>query len=66
MKIIYLKLKQSLYLGGGRSKQDAEKTVLPTVIFINTNHQSFEDLRHRGFVIAIGWWDFSIKVGLIF
>lgn len=48
-----------------RSKTDPEKTLLPTVILINANHESFGDLRRRGFVLAFGWWDFSVKFGLI-
>lgn len=50
----------------GRDKSDPEKAVLPTVIFINTNHEDFEpDIRKNGFVLALGWWDFSVKVALI-
>ncbi len=50
----------------GRNKQDPEKCLLPTIIFINTMHPAFYDVQHRGFVIAIGWWDYSIKIGLFF
>jgi hypothetical protein len=50
----------------GRTPQDAEKAVTPTIIWINTNHPSFEEVRHRGFMIIIGWWDWSIKVGLVY
>ena len=47
-----------------RTPQDSEKCVLPTILFINTNHPSFEELRHNGFMLIFGWWDWSIKVGL--
>jgi hypothetical protein len=48
----------------GRDKQDAEKMLLPAIVFINTNHNSF-NYRKKGFMICIGWWDWSIKIGLI-
>ena len=49
-----------------RSKKDPEKCILPTILYINTNHSSFNELRHRGFMIVVGWWDYSIKVGLFY
>jgi len=49
----------------GRNKEDVEKAVLPTIIYINTNHPKFTDLSRKGFIIAIGWWDWSIKFGVI-
>lgn len=49
----------------GRDKNDVEKAVIPTVLYINPNHQVFEEARTPGFMIALGWWDFSIKLGLI-
>jgi len=49
-----------------RTPQEPEKAVLPTMLWINTNHSSFEDDKHRGFMIIIGWWDWSIKIGLFF
>lgn len=49
-----------------RSKKDPEKAILPTIIFINTNHKSFKEVRHKGFMIVFGWWDYSIKIGLLF
>ena len=45
---------------------DPEKYVLPTILFINTNHQAFEDVRQRGFLICAGQCDFSIKVGIFY
>jgi len=52
-----------LRLSAGRGMQDPEKAVLPTIIYVNTNHEAFGDLRSKGFVVAVGWWDYSIKVG---
>lgn len=49
----------------GRSKMDSEKAVLPAILFINTNHPSFKDLRKKGFMIALGWWDWSVKVWVL-
>jgi hypothetical protein len=57
---------ERMYVKLGRDKADPEKTVFPTLLFINTNHEAFTDLRHRGFMLCVGWWDFSIKVGLFF
>lgn len=48
-----------------RNKEDVEKMVLPGIVYINTNHESFTDVRRKGFMICIGWWDWSIKVGAI-
>jgi len=50
----------------GRKKNDPEKCVLPTITFVNTNHSSLEALRQPGFVLAIGWWDWSIKCFLLY
>lgn len=47
-----------------RDKDDPKKSVLPAVLYVNTNHNSFTDVRTKGFMIAVGWWDFSIKFGL--
>lgn len=53
----------------GRDKEQAEKAVLPTIVFINTNHPSFNeennDLRRKGFTLSFGWWDWSFTVGFI-
>ena len=42
----------------GRAIGDPEKTVLPTIIFMNTNHHSFGDVKRSGWVLIAGWWDF--------
>jgi hypothetical protein len=55
-----------LWLKVGRDKADPEKSVLPAILFINANHKSFTDVRRRGFVLCVGWWDYSIKLGLFF
>ena len=52
------------YFKVGRNKADPEKTVLPTILFINTNHEAFTDVRHRGFMLCFGWWDFAVKFGV--
>lgn len=57
---------ERVYVKVGRDKADPEKSVLPAILFINTNHEAFTDVRHRGFMICVGWWDFSIKVGVFF
>ena len=49
----------------GQNKNDVEKAVLPTILYINPNHEAFEEDRMPGFMIVLGWWDFSIKFGLI-
>lgn len=48
----------------GREKDDPEKLLLPGIVFINTNHYSFED-KSKGFMIFIRWWNYSISFGLI-
>ena len=53
------------YFTIGRNKEDCEKMVLPSIILINTNHEAFKELKTKGIVIAIGWWDCSIKFGII-
>lgn len=50
----------------GRDPQEPEKSILPAILWINTNHPTFEEFRHRGFMIIFGWWDWSIKIGLFF
>jgi hypothetical protein len=48
------------------SPEDVEKAVLPAIIFINTNHETFEDNRRVGFYIAIGWWHYAAAIGILF
>jgi hypothetical protein len=47
------------------NQEDCEKAVLPAIVFINTNHASFKNTRRKGFFIFIGWWHWSIRVGII-
>jgi len=56
---------KNLYLTAGRNQKDPEKCVLPTILFISTNHPSFDEVRRPGFMICLGWWDYSIKLGVI-
>lgn len=49
-----------------RSKDDPEKTLLPTILYINTNNKCFENDRAKGFALILGWWDFSIGFWWIF
>lgn len=46
----------------GRSISDPEKAILPTILFIDTNHPSFGHLRLGGFVLVLGWWDFYFSI----
>ena len=50
----------------GRNPEDPEKGVLPCIVFVNPKHPEFGEFKRSGFVIVIGWWDWSIKFGLIF
>lgn len=52
------------YFKVGRDKAYPAKKVLPTILFVNTNHEAFADVRHRGFILCFGWWDFEIKLGI--
>lgn len=45
----------------GRKKEEPEKAVLPTIIFIHLKKDYGE-----GFAIALGWWDYSIQINLLF
>ena len=49
------------YFIAGRDTKDVEKAILPTLLFVNANHPSFDELRAPGFMLCVGWWDFSIK-----
>ncbi|QQO97175.1 hypothetical protein Nekkels2_77 [Cellulophaga phage Nekkels_2] len=49
----------------GRNKEDVEKLVLPSIVYINTNHLEFKETRRIGFMLIFGWWDWSIKIGII-
>lgn len=53
-------------VGCGRACEDPGKSVLPLILFINTNHDSFGDLRRLGFVVFVGWWDFYVEFGWVF
>ena len=55
-----------IYLKAGKNAADPEKVVFPTILFINSNHPAFEDVRRPGFMICLGWWDYSIKFGVFF
>ena len=45
--------------------KDCEKLVTPSVIFVNTNHPSFEEVRTQGFIIGVKWWHYSLIFGII-
>ena len=49
----------------GRDKADPEKAVTPMIMYINTNHSAFTDVKRKCFMLIFGWWDFSIKFGRI-
>ena len=56
----------NVYFNIDRSKTSPSKAVLPTVVFISTNHSSFGELRRNGFMLIVGWWDFAAKITIIF
>lgn len=43
----------------GRNARDPEKAVLPALIYCNGSNEFA-----RVYVIALGWWDWSIKVSI--
>lgn len=49
-----------------RSKDDPEKLITPAILFVSANHPAFEEDRQNGFLLALGWWDFSIRLAIIF
>lgn len=48
----------------GRAKDDPEKSIFPTLIYINLNDNFFEKDRAKGFLFILGWWDYYIKFGM--
>lgn len=62
----YIFWNDRIYFAMGRNKKDVEKSVLPAILFINTNNKEFGESKHKGFVICFGWWDFSVKFGILF
>lgn len=52
-----------IYFNYGREKGDAEKAVLPTLVFINLMHGSFYRHQRKGFLLELGWWDFYVLIG---
>jgi hypothetical protein len=57
---------KKLYFNASRNADDPEKSILPSLIFINANHPSFAGIKRKGFMLCIGWWDFSVKFGIFF
>jgi len=43
----------------GRHPGDGEKAVLPALVYV-----SGEDAAFKGFLIALGWWDWSVSVSV--
>lgn len=39
---------------------DSEKTILPTIVFINLMHPFFSPYRKKGFSLNFGWWHYCI------
>lgn len=50
----------------GRHKSYPEKYIFPTMMFVNANHEAFEESRIPGVIVAIAWWDFYVKFYLLF
>lgn len=48
-----------------RAKSEVEKSVLLCLIYVNSNHKSFEDIAQPGFILTLGWWDFAISFGIV-
>ena len=45
--------------------EECEKLVTPAIVFVSTNHSSFEEVRTQGFIIGIRWCHYSIIFGII-
>ena len=58
-------MKHIYRLGVKSAKEDCEKLVTPSIVYINTNHESFKEDRRNGFMIFIGWWHWCIVFGRI-
>jgi len=48
----------------GISKEDPEKAVLPTIIYVNPNHKSFK-YGEPGLALSIGWWHYYIYIAFV-
>ncbi len=44
----------------GRGKEDPEKAVLPTIVFISSDHTEYDDVRenHKAIYLFLCWWDY--------
>ena len=61
--LVRLPLNLWLAFNIGRDKQEPEKALLPALIIINS--KAFPEFEHiSGFMLALGWWDWSIKFGI--
>lgn len=49
-----------------KTENDPEKTILPAIIYVNTNNKYYGNDRKKGVILAIRWWDFYIGFGLFF
>ena len=47
-----------------RDTDDPEKAVIPAVIFISCRHSHFKEYERGGFALALGWWDWSIRIAI--
>lgn len=54
--------KIAVSLKAGRSINDPEKAVLPTILVINTNHPAHGI---PGFCIMLIWWDWEIRLTVV-
>jgi hypothetical protein len=50
-----------------RATYDAEKAILPCLIFCNVRHPAFRDDNEglAGFTISAGWWDWAVSMTAI-
>ena len=44
----------------------AEKSILPAITFTNSNHESFEENKRKGFTLGFYFWKWCFTISFIF
>lgn len=63
-RLVVLPFNLFFYKKIGRDKHEPEKAVLPAIIFVSSHSYPEFNGYVKGCMIAVGWWDWSIKIAL--
>lgn len=60
-------MKPYIEIDAYRCTHEPEKMVLPGIIFVNASHPSLapENTIASGFTVAVGWWDWAIRLTVL-